>query len=105
MRLLSIALAAALSFCCHRAMCEEAGFPLVTTGHTASVHTDREDFKVVHIAAGMLADDVERVTGKRPELSMTDSHRTLPRSAAVIAGTLGHSRLVDWIVGRNQHRH
>lgn len=53
----------------------------------AAICIDANDFRVVEITAGMLADDVERVTGKRPQLSKSN---TLPEGVAVVAGTLGH---------------
>ena len=36
---------------------------LCANGRAATIFTDGDDYKVVGIAAGMLADDVERVTG------------------------------------------
>ncbi len=70
-------------------------FPLATAGGTATICTDAGDHAVVTIAARMLADDVQRVTGRRPELS----HKVTP-AAAVVAGTLGKSRLTDQLVKR-----
>ena len=63
----------------------------------AVIYTDADDYRVVGIAAGLLADDVERVTGKRPQQSTT---KTLPKGTALIAGTLGRSRLADQLVSR-----
>ncbi|MBR0244541.1 MAG: glycosyl hydrolase 115 family protein [Bacteroidaceae bacterium] len=65
-------------------------FPLAAGGTAAAICTDDRDFAVVDVAAGLLADDVERVAGCRPP-----RHHELPRGAAVVAGTLGHSRLID----------
>ncbi len=61
----------------------------------AAVYTDAKDFRVVEIAAGMLADDIGRVTGRRP---IQQSIRELPGGCCVVAGTLGHSRLIDRLV-------
>jgi len=61
-------------------------FPLTD----AAICTDAADFPVVGIAASMLADDVERVAGRRPMLIQS---RQLPKGTCVVAGTLGHSRL------------
>jgi len=72
-----------------------AYFALATEKEVASIYTDANDFKVVGIAAGMLADDVERVTGKRPVLQVT---KQLPKGTSVIAGTLGKSRLIEGLV-------
>ena len=72
----------------------EAGyFPLATAEGTAAICTDADDYPVVGITAGMLADDVERVTGQRPLVC-----HELPKGAAVVAGTLGKSRLIDDLV-------
>ena len=72
----------------------EAGyFPLVTANGVATICTDADDYPVVDITAGMLADDVERVTGKRPTVCYE-----LLKGTAVVAGTLGKSRLIDQLV-------
>ena len=68
-------------------------FPLVTTDGAATICTDARDFPVVGIAAGMLADDVERVTGRHPVIS-----HELPKRAAIVAGTLGKSRMIDQLL-------
>ena len=54
------------------------------------------------ISAGMLADDIGRVTGIRTEARTVSSHKDIPEGTAVIAGTLGHSGLADWIVRKNR---
>ncbi len=68
-------------------------FPLATADGLAAVCTDSRDDPVVGIAADMLADDMERITGRRPVTC-----HTLPRSSAVLAGTLGKSRIIDQVV-------
>lgn len=70
-------------------------FPLASSASVATICTDAHDFPVVDISARMLADDVERVTGLHPVVS-----HQLPKSAAVVAGTLGKSRLTDELVKR-----
>ena len=62
---------------------------------SAAIYTDESDFRVVQIAAGMLADDVERVTGQRP---VQQTVKKLPKGIAVVAGTLGKSPLTDQLV-------
>ena len=64
----------------------------------ATICTDASDYKVVNIAAQMLADDVERVTTARSTLASATSLKKLPHGATVIAGTVGHSRLIDELV-------
>jgi len=70
-------------------------FPLSTPEAMAVICTDAGDFPVVNITAKMLADDVERVTGRRPSLN-----HQIPKSPAIVAGTLGESRLIDGLVKR-----
>ncbi|MCR4853893.1 MAG: glycosyl hydrolase 115 family protein [Prevotella sp.] len=65
----------------------------------AAIYTDSRDYKVVEIAAAMLADDVERVTGRRPQQRTVGQ---LPKGAAVVAGTLGKSRLIDKLVSKQR---
>ena len=61
----------------------------------AAIYTDAADYKVVGIAANMLADDVERITGQRP---IYQTGEKLPKKSALVAGTLGHSRLIEGLV-------
>lgn len=61
----------------------------------AAIYTDAADYKVVGIAANMLADDVERITGRRP---ICQTGKKLPKKSALVAGTLGHSRLIEGLV-------
>ena len=68
-------------------------FPMVTAKSVATICTDERDYPVVGISAQMLADDIERVTGQRPAISHGQ-----PRGTAVLAGTLGKSRLIDGLV-------
>lgn len=76
-----------------------ACFPLVSDTETAAIVTDERDFPVTRIAAQMLADDIERVTGQQPELSVVRSIDELEEGkATVIAGTIGMSSLIDELV-------
>ncbi len=72
---------------------------LVAGDRTSDIYVDAKDFEVVKIAAGLLADDVERVTGKRPAIK---SNAAELGANAVIMGTLGRSRLIDQIVSAGQ---
>jgi hypothetical protein len=66
-------------------------FPLVDKA-AANIWVAHEDFKVIHIAAGDLAADIERVTG----IKATVKSGSEPLSQyMVIVGTLGHSPLID----------
>lgn len=67
-------------------------FPLSDNGGAAPICVDDADARVVHIAAGLLSDDVERLTGRRPAVI---SDGTTPDAPFVVAGTVGHSALID----------
>lgn len=68
-------------------------FPLVTAEGVAAICTDEKDYKVAAIAANMLADDIERVTGQRPAQNGEGK-------SMILAGTLGKSRMIDGLVKR-----
>ncbi len=76
-------------------------FPLMANGAAATIVTDMADYAVVNITAEMLADDVERTTGQRPKL-MKCGGKNLPKvkGPLVVAGTVGHSALIDGLVGK-----
>ena len=74
---------------------QKACFPMVAAGNAADIYMDETDFRVVKIAAGMLADDMERVTGVRAEVKTAKNHKDIPAAPAIIAGTLGQSGLID----------
>ncbi len=64
----------------------------------AAIYTDADDYKVVNISASMLVDDVEMVTGSRPIQQSATSIRRLPKGPVVVAGTIGHSRMIDELI-------
>lgn len=72
-------------------------FPLAANHSAAAILVDKDDYGVVHIAAGFLADDVERLTGFRPAVI---TGGTVPDAPAVIAGTVGNSTLIDKLAGK-----
>ncbi len=70
-------------------------FPLVDLQTTADIYVADTDWKVARIAAGDLAQDVERVTGVRPAVK----HTLADLSAdAVLVGTIGGSNVVDQLI-------
>ena len=79
---------------------DEGWFPLSTTNQAALFYTDAKDYRVVEIAAQMLTDDVERVTGLKPKLATTESWKKIEPTATVVAGTLGKSKLIDGLVAK-----
>lgn len=70
-------------------------FKLVYKNEVADILVSPDDFQVTRIAAGDLASDIERVTGKKPDL-ITGPSGTSPN--VVIIGTFGNSPLVDSLV-------
>jgi hypothetical protein len=70
-------------------------FPLADGETTADIHVSENDWKVAKIAAGDLAADVERVTGRRPELKHTTSGLS---ANAVLVGTIGRSPAIDGLI-------
>jgi hypothetical protein len=71
----------------------DGDFALVAKGRVAPVVVDEGDHRVVAIAAGLLVDDVERVTGKKPALA-----HAKPEAPAVIVGSLDKSGLIRALV-------
>jgi hypothetical protein len=70
-----------------------ADFPLVENGRAAAILVEKDDAEVVRIAAGLLADDIQRVSGVKPLVG--DAAAATPNAPVIIAGTLGNSALVD----------
>jgi len=70
-------------------------FPLVRSAGAAPLAVSADDWPGVLRAAGDLQADIERVTGRRPELTTTAPTRT---PAAVLIGTVGKSALIDGLV-------
>lgn len=64
----------------------------------AVIYTDAKDYKVVDITAHMLADDVECVTGRHPQVTTAVSVKSIPKGASVAVGTVGRSRLIEELV-------
>ena len=72
-------------------------FPLSTKTCAAIMYDAVSEPSVIGTAVGLLASDIEKVTGRVPSVSGNGS---VPASCryAVIAGTLGHSSLIDALV-------
>src|SRR3954464_8896768 len=78
---------------------QPGGFPLVDGGRSANLVVSPFDSKVVTIAARDLAADIERVTGRRPEV--LDFTVAMDRPSVLI-GTLGHHPVIDELVARGR---
>ncbi|MDE7146784.1 MAG: glycosyl hydrolase 115 family protein, partial [Duncaniella sp.] len=75
----------------------KGAFPL----SKARICTDPEDFKVVSICAGMLADDIGLVCGRKAATAaISDLSAAKGSAPTVIAGTIGHSRLIDGLIAK-----
>ncbi|HVW22406.1 MAG TPA: glycosyl hydrolase 115 family protein [Opitutaceae bacterium] len=59
-------------------------------GKAAAIAVDPKDYPVVGLAANLLAGDIQRVSGERPEVTYEARQPQM-----IIVGTLGHSALVD----------
>lgn len=74
------------------------GVLLSSMDEAAAILIDPKDYAVVHLTAGMMADDLERVTGREPEvMKQPGANRT-----AIIIGTLGQSRWVDELAAKGK---
>jgi hypothetical protein len=66
-------------------------FPLATPSDVAAIGVEGQDARVVHIAANLLAEDMARVTGRKPAVGRAGD----PATDAVLIGTLGSGGLID----------
>lgn len=69
-------------------------FTIVDKSTTTPIYYDASDFEVVRISSQLLANDIERVTAKKPIVStaIPDSKK------AIIIGTLSSSKLIDQLI-------
>jgi hypothetical protein len=74
---------------------EPDSIPIAGPGHTCAVIVDANDFEVVHVAANLFADDVQRVCGRRPVVTRAATGA----ADMIIAGTLHHSAIIDQMAG------
>ena len=71
-------------------------FALCANGRTTTVVVSKNEPLAVQRAAALFADDVQRVSGIRPQLSAT------ARKASVVIATLGQNAYVDWLVKKGR---
>lgn len=77
----------------------ESTFPIVDHQHKAAViRYDANDYKGVIRAIGDLQNDIDSVTGVKPEIRITDS----ATDYEIVIGTLGKSKLIDKFVATKQ---
>ena len=90
---LAVDLLPAIRLCSERA----AGrFPLVENGKAAALVYSKEDAEVVATAEQALAADIKAVTHIEPVV--VSDYGALPKGPCLMAGTLGHSPLIDRMV-------
>ncbi|HEX8019123.1 glycosyl hydrolase 115 family protein [Mucilaginibacter sp.] len=69
-------------------------FPVVASGHTATIIYDREDDPLIQITANLFAGDIQMVSGHKPVLlSSIGSAKSL-----IIIGTIGRSKLIQQLI-------
>jgi hypothetical protein len=68
-----------------------SNFTVVAENTVASILIDKNDAKVVTIASDIFANDVEKITDKKPIIS-TKSNQSTP---TIIAGTIGKNKWID----------
>jgi hypothetical protein len=65
---------------------------IASEGTLAQLYVESEDIQPTGIAAGLLAEDVQRVTGRQPQ---TVNQQSALSGDAVLIGTIGHCKLID----------
>lgn len=73
----------------------QASFPLFEGKKAAPLFYDSSDFEVVKEVVNLFAEDVKSVTGVKPKVH---SKGNINAKHAIIAGTLGHSQLIDNLI-------
>src|SRR5882672_5194985 len=74
---------------------ETGYFPVVTSSQTASIYVDENDDWLVHKAASLLQNDIEMVTGKKPEIisSFSSSQKNI-----IIIGTINGAAIINKLI-------
>src|SRR3989442_3578055 len=74
---------------------QPGAFPIVSGSAVSPVYVDDRDYSLVKRAGGFLQNDIQMVTGKKPEIL-----NTLPTSGKnmIIIGTLDKSALINRLV-------
>ncbi len=72
-------------------LAQPSGFAIAENGKASPIVVDGRDWKGVTRAAGDLADDIQRVTGVKPEVVI--GQKTV--RGAILVGTIGKSGIID----------
>src|SRR4051812_39250546 len=94
-------LAAATTVSVKEAVTAASDFPLVVSGRAATIVVDSNDAEVVRLAAGLLATDIETVTGVKPRVINTVGPGPADRPLVLI-GTVNQSALIKDLVQRGK---
>lgn len=70
-------------------------FSIVEGNSLTPILYDSSDYKLIQKSATFLAEDIERVTGKKPAI-LTSSNQASGNT--IIIGTIGHSALIDQLI-------
>ena len=71
-------------------------FALVSKGKAASIYVSNQEPTPVRKVTELFADDVERVSGLRPQMAADTT------TASVVVATVGHSGYIDQLVSKHQ---
>ena len=93
--------ASAASLSVQEAVTATSDFPLVVNGRAATIIVDSNDAEVVRLAAGLLATDIETVTGVKPGLINSVGPGAADRPLVLI-GTASQSALIKALVQRGK---
>lgn len=78
---------------------EAGAFPVVTSSQTTSIYVDPTDDWLVQKAASLLQNDIEMVTGKKPEII---NDIKLSHGNIIVIGTIERSSLIKQLVQQKQ---
>ena len=72
---------------------------IVSSDAVATIYCDPKDVQPTAIAAGLLADDIQRVTGRKPRVVGRIEDLS---SNVVLVGTIGHSAAIDRLIAEKR---
>ncbi|MEP2280438.1 glycosyl hydrolase 115 family protein [Maribacter sp.] len=73
-------------------------FTMVAENVTTGILIDKADAKVVGIATELLADDIEKISGKKPVVSFKKNNQ----NNTIIVGTIGNSKWIDALIANGK---
>ncbi|HEY3429932.1 MAG TPA: glycosyl hydrolase 115 family protein [Cyclobacteriaceae bacterium] len=73
-------------------------FPLSVTSNITVINISKDDYEGVAHAAQNLQQDIEKVTGRKPELANTESYK----QNVILIGTIGKNKSIDLLIGKGK---